>query len=218
MVFFLLLSLFIEVHASGQIEGKIVGVADGDTFTLLTADKTQVKVRLHGIDCPEKRQGWGTRAKQHASDLVFGKSVTVRVVDTDRYGRTVGEVLLEDGTSVNKAMVRDGFAWWYRRYAPKDVELGQLEAEARAAGRGLWSGENPVPPWEWRRGKRNAGGLNSSTMEKSTSIPKDSTDCPFWINSGSGVRHKPSCKWYQNTKNGRCETEKVGKACGVCGG
>ncbi len=108
------------------------------------------KIRLHGIDCPEKRQAFGNRAKQFTSKLVFGETVTVEVVDRDRYGRTVADVLLPDGRSLNRELVRAGFAWWYRRYAPDDETLKQLEHEARAARRGLWADAEPVPPWEWR--------------------------------------------------------------------
>ncbi len=85
------------------------------------------------------------------SNLVFGKTVTVQVLDRDRYGRTVGDVLLRDGRSLNREQVRAGFAWWYRRYAPDDEILKQLEQEARDAQRGLWADPHAVPPWEWRR-------------------------------------------------------------------
>ncbi len=108
------------------------------------------RIRLHGIDCPEKRQAFGNRAKQFTSTLVFGKTVTVQFVDRDRYGRTVAEVLLPDGRSLNRELVRAGFAWWYWRYAPDDETLAQLEREARGAQRGLWADPHAVPPWEWR--------------------------------------------------------------------
>ena len=103
-----------------------------------------------GIDCPEKRQAFGNRAKQFAPALVFGKTVTVSVLDVDRYGRTVGEVILPDGRVLNHELVRAGLAWWYRKYAPDDDTLKQLEAEARQAKRGLWVEPNPMPPWAWR--------------------------------------------------------------------
>ncbi len=105
--------------------------------------------RLHGIDCPEKRQAFGNRAKQFTSTLVFGTTVTVQFVDRDRYGRTVGEVLLPDGRSLNHELVRAGPAWMYRRYT-NDQSLNDLEEEARVARRGLWADPHPIPPWEWR--------------------------------------------------------------------
>ncbi len=131
----------------------MVGVSDGDTITVMHNGKGE-RIRLHGIDCPEKRQAFGNRAKQFTSTLVFGKTVTVQVMDRDRYGRTVGEVLLPDGRSLNRELVRAGFAWWYRRYAPDDETLDQLEHEARGTQRGLWADPHAVPPWEWQRRRK----------------------------------------------------------------
>jgi endonuclease YncB( thermonuclease family) len=131
---------------------RVVGVADGDTLTVLTAEKKQVKIRLHGIDAPESGRDYGSRAKQVASELAFGKQVTIRPVDTDRYGRTVADVILPDGRSMNREMVGQGLAWWYRYYAREDNVLERLESEARSSGRGLWAQSNPVPPWDWRNG------------------------------------------------------------------
>ncbi len=128
---------------------RVVAVSDGDTLTVLH-EQTRVRIRLHGIDAPETGQEYGSRAKQLASSLAFGEAVEVRVRDTDRYGRTVADVILPDGRSLNREMVAAGMAWWYRKYAPDDGVLVRLEAEARAAGRGLWSQPDPVPPWSWR--------------------------------------------------------------------
>ena len=116
--------------------GKVMGVSDGDTITVLRG-RTPVKIRLHGIDAPETGQDFGTRAKQAASDLAFGKVVTVQPRGTDRYGRTVALVVLPDGRILNHELVRSGYAWWYKKYAPGDTTLEQLEAEARGARRGL---------------------------------------------------------------------------------
>jgi micrococcal nuclease len=136
-----------------EFSGRVVSIADGDTLTVLRADRTQVKIRLHGIDTPETGQDFGNRAKEAAAAMAFGKDVTIRPVDRDRYGRTVAVVILPDGRSMNQELVRDGWAWWYRQYAPKDRELERLESEARTAKRGLWSQPNPVAPWEWRKPK-----------------------------------------------------------------
>src|SRR4051812_23345472 len=106
-----------------SFQARVVGISDGDTLTVLKNDKTQVKIRLQGVDAPESGQDFGARAKEAASDLAFGETVTVKVRDTDRYGRTVAEVVLPDGRSLNREMVRAGYAWWYRSYAPKDREL-----------------------------------------------------------------------------------------------
>jgi endonuclease YncB( thermonuclease family) len=149
----LLLALGPLPALAADFAAKVVGVSDGDTLTVLTAEKRQVKVRLHGIDAPETGQDFGSRAKQAASEMAFGQQVTVRELDKDRYGRTVAEVILPDGRSLNREMVRGGMAWWYRQYAPADRELASLEAEARAAKRGLWTQPGAVPPWDWRSGK-----------------------------------------------------------------
>lgn len=153
----LLLALCALPAPAADFAAKVVGITDGDTLTVLTPVKRQVKVRMHGIDAPETGQDFGSRAKQAASELAFGKQVTVREVDWDRYGRTVAEVTLPGGRSLNREMVRAGMAWWYAKYAPADRDLAELEADAKAAKRGLWSQPEAVPPWEWRSGKGATG-------------------------------------------------------------
>jgi endonuclease YncB( thermonuclease family) len=132
----------------------VVGVTDGDTIKVLRNGRHEA-LRLHGIDAPEKGQAFGQRAKQFTSGLAFGKTVAVRVRGLDRYGRTIGDVVLPDGRNLNQEVVRAGYAWWYRRYSA-DQRLAALEAEARAARRGLWADPNPQPPWEWRKGRPRA--------------------------------------------------------------
>lgn len=139
--------------AAETFTGKVVAVKDGDTVEVLRGGKA-VRVRLYGVDCPEKDQAFGQSAKKFTSERVFGKSVTVRVKDTDRYGRTVAEVLLEGGRTLNRELVAAGLAWWYQRYAPDDQVLAKLEAEAREAQRGLWSQAKAVAPWLFRRKPR----------------------------------------------------------------
>ncbi len=134
---------------SSTLTGKVVGVADGDTVTVLVDHHRRVRVRLHGVDCPEKKQAFGKRAKQLTSRLVFGKTVRVKVATTDRYGRTVGEVFVGD-QSLNEALVKAGLAWWYKKYARRAKVLAVLEDEARRARRGLWADPNPTPPWTFR--------------------------------------------------------------------
>ena len=112
-LFLLLIILSLAMGCEADDTGKVVGVSDGDTLTVLN-DRTPVKIRLHGIDAPETGQDFGSRAKQAASDLAFGKAVTWRTHDIDRYGRTVAEVILPDGRSLNREMVGQGAAWWYR--------------------------------------------------------------------------------------------------------
>jgi len=153
----LLILLFLSISlfslAAATFTGKVVGVSDGDTVSVMREGRA-LKDRLHGIDCPEKKQPFGTKAKQFTSDLAFGKEGEVRVKDTDRYGRIVGEIILPGGLSLNKELVYVGLAWWYRRYAPNDRTLKALEAGARAEKKGLWADKNPIPPWEWRKMQR----------------------------------------------------------------
>lgn len=115
--------------------------------------RVEVRVRLNGVDAPEQHQAFGTAAKRFTSKTVFGKVVTVSPTDTDQYGRTVGDVRMPDGRSLNEELVAAGLAWWYRRYAPRNARLQALEAEARRERRGLWADRDPVPPWEFRKTK-----------------------------------------------------------------
>jgi endonuclease YncB( thermonuclease family) len=132
--------------------GKVVGVSDGDTITVMR-DGRGVKIRLAEIDCPEKHQSYGQAAKRFTSDFCFGKEVTVKPATIDRYGRVVAHVMTQDSRNLNEELVRAGLAWQYRRYS-KSAKLAALEVEAREAKRGLWSEPDPVPPWQWRRTRR----------------------------------------------------------------
>ena len=149
----ILVILLVATSAAETLSGRCIKVADGDTITILTPAKRQVRIRLACIDCPERRQPFGKRAKQFTSLLVFARRVRVEVIDWDRYGRAVGWVYVNDGDGqeicVNRELVRAGLAWVYRRYC-RPPELLKLEEEAREAGRGLWREPHPVPPWEFR--------------------------------------------------------------------
>src|SRR6476660_9225709 len=115
--------------------GKVVGVIDGDTVDVMHNGQAE-RIRLNGVDCPEKRQAFGSKAKLFTSEMVFGKEVTVQGYRLDRYGRTIGDVLLRDGTNLNRELVKAGLAWRYLKYS-KDESLSVLEGEAREAKRGL---------------------------------------------------------------------------------
>lgn len=136
--------------------GKVTAVTDGDTLGVLR-DGREVKIRLHGIDAPESSQAFGDVAKRFTSERVFGKSVTVRVIETDRYGRLVGIVTAGQGESLNEALVRSGYAWWYHQYGATERKLAEAEIDARAARRGLWKDANPTPPWAFRHPGTVAG-------------------------------------------------------------
>jgi endonuclease YncB( thermonuclease family) len=154
------LYLFLAILAgpllAAELTGKVVGISDGDTLTLLVPDGAsfkQVRVRLAEIDTPESRQPYGQRAQQALSDLAFGKQARVVVQDTDRYGRTVGRVYV-GSLDVNAEMIRQGAAWVYRQYL-KDQSLLALEQQAKTAKRGLWGlpETERCPPWDWRKGR-----------------------------------------------------------------
>ena len=151
-VFVVLLALS-SVLCAEEFAARVVAVTDGDTVTVLR-DKQQVRIRLHGIDSPERAQPYGTRARQFTGELAHQRDVTVVVRDYDRYGRVVAEIILPDGRNLNHETVRAGFAWRYRQYARGDETLEQLEREAREARRGLWVESAPVPPWQWRKEHR----------------------------------------------------------------
>jgi endonuclease YncB( thermonuclease family) len=136
--------------------GKVVRVLDGDSLVVL-AGGAEVEVRLHGIDAPEHGQAFGNRAKRRAGELAFGQEARFESRGKDSYGRELAEVFLPDGRSLNRELVSEGFAWWYRRYAD-DADLAAREREARVERRGLWADAAPVPPWEWREAHPRAGG------------------------------------------------------------
>ncbi|MFC7738988.1 thermonuclease family protein [Roseomonas sp. GCM10028921] len=176
---------------AAELAGRVVGLADGDTITLLTPERRQVRVRLGEIDTPESRQPYGTRARQALSDLVFGKEVRVTVQDTDRYGRTVGRVYAGP-VDVNAEMVRQGAAWVYHQYS-RDAELLRLEAEAKGARRGLWAlpEAQRTPPWEWRAAARNGGGTSTVQAPVTPSLPQRSTPA---ASSGFSCGAKTYCR------------------------
>lgn len=140
-------------HSCGysQLVGKVTAIADGDTFTMLVNNE-QIRVRLHGIDCPERGQDFSTVARQFLAEMIFEKEVTVKEVDTDRYGRTIGMVII-GGKNVNEELLKAGLAWHYKRY-DQNPNWEKFEERARNEKKGIWSQPNPIPPWEFRRTKR----------------------------------------------------------------
>ena len=144
-----------------NLSGEVVAIADGDTLTVLDADRVQHKIRLAGIDAPERKQPFGQRSRQMLSDIVFRKQVDVETQKKDRYGRTIGKVIYKD-RDVNLILVSEGMAWHYRQYSREQsasdrVLYASAEDEARLQRRGLWTDPTPVPPWSWRSGIRSGG-------------------------------------------------------------
>lgn len=140
------------------IRGRVVGIQDGDTVTVLDAERSQHRIRLAGIDAPEKAQAFGARSKENLSALVYGREVAVEWGKRDRYGRVIGKIYVA-GQDINLHQIKAGLAWHYKAYAreqtPDDRDLYEA-AEARAIWEqvGLWSEPTPIPPWDFRRLKR----------------------------------------------------------------
>lgn len=171
---------------SGEFSGRVVGVTDGDTLSVMR-DGLALEVRLHAIDAPEIGQPFGPQARQFASLLALGKSVRVQVRFADRTGRTLAEVFLPDGRSLAAELVRAGYAWHFTRHSTS-VELVALEEEAREARRGLWVGEKPQPPWDF--------GKAEQPPPAPAAVPKP----PIVGNRRSKVFHWPGCPGYEMVK------------------
>lgn len=149
MKLILILVFLFPFIISAQITGKVVDVTDGDTFKLLKNDSLQIKVRLHGVDCPETKQPFSSVCKKYLFDLIFGKQVFLKQIGIDRYGRTLAIVFL-DTINVNENMLSAGMAWHFKKY-DKNPKWAELENKARDERRGLWKDDKPIPPWEWRK-------------------------------------------------------------------
>lgn len=144
-ILFFCISLF-----SAEMTGKVVGISDGDTITIIeNLDNGRFKIRLYGIDAPEKKQDFGQKAKQYLSSLIFNKEVKIKFTEIDRYGRIIGKVYLND-IEINIEMLKAGMAWHYSRYDQTSAYI-TAEKQARKNGIGLWSMKNPIPPWNFRR-------------------------------------------------------------------
>lgn len=153
----LLLAISMQTYAD-LIIGRVVGVADGDTITILDNTNTQHKIRLAGIDAPEKKQAFGNVSKKTLSDLVFGRQVAVEWSKHDRYGRTVRRVIV-NGMDVNLTQIKHGMAWFYTKYQkelPAQDRLNYTSAQdyAEKSLLGLWAESSPIPPWDFRNKRR----------------------------------------------------------------
>ena len=138
------------------ITGKVIRVADGDTITILDVTNTQNKIRLYGIDAPEKAQDFGNKSREKLASLVAGKNIAVTVMDIDRYGRNVGRINIE-GKEVAEEMLKAGMVWLYTAYCkiPECKHWKELETQAKTAKIGLWSNPTAKEPWLWRKEHRN---------------------------------------------------------------
>jgi endonuclease YncB( thermonuclease family) len=178
--------------------GKVTGVADGDTITVLHDGRSE-KIRLHGIDTPERQQAYGNKAKALTNSMVRGRTVEVKPQTVDRYGRTVALVYV-DGQSLNELLIQNGYAWVYRKYCKDSFcsDWSRLEEQARNQRKGMWQDASIVPPWEWRHSGQTAAPLFASSDGKQSGEP--STGGVFHGNVSSMKFHAPGCKAY-NCKN-----------------
>lgn len=160
-----IVALFSVCAMADTLHGRVVGVSDGDTITVLNASNQQHKIRLSGIDAPEKAQPFGKRSKENLSRHVFGRDVSVEWHKIDRYKRIVGKVMVAEPScreatcpktfDACHAQITAGLAWWYSKYAKdqsrEDAHRYELaEQDARSRRLGLWSDPQPIPPWDWR--------------------------------------------------------------------
>lgn len=159
--------------------GKVVGISDGDTITVLTEDKQQIKIRLYGVDCPEGHQDFGSRAKQFTSDKVFGKMVDIETFSMDKYGRTIAMVKV-NGQNLSQLLIDNGMAWVYDRYCHMPVcdSWTKSQGKAKASKNGLWSMSNPVPPWDYRHNGNPGIYAEDASLNHSYNPPRsyDSSD------------------------------------------
>lgn len=209
---------------SSYFTGKVVGVIDGDTIEVMHYGKAE-RIRLNGIDCPENHQAFGQKAKQFTSDLVFGKTVTVKCFNQDRYGRTLGEIILSDGKSLNKALISNGFAWWYWIYS-QDETLGYLEVGARNSKIGLWSDLDAIPPWLFRRGYE-ATEEHTSTRPVKLFVPTNSNQpmepesqlnnaITVYITRTGTKYHKGICRYLAKSKISISLIDALSRGYGPC--
>ena len=158
VLFAVLMALASPLALSAERHGTVVSISDGDTLTLLDANKTQYRIRLDGIDAPERTQPYGQRARQSLAALAHGRAASADCPKVDRYGRAVCRVIV-DGVDLGLEQIRRGYAWHYVKYAHEQRAVdreryARAESAARLTHSGLWSFSDPVPPWDHRREAR----------------------------------------------------------------
>jgi len=146
LLFYSFISIFFQIP--DEFAAKVIGISDGDSITVLVG-KSEIKVRVDGIDCPEKKQAFGNRARVFTSNFCFGKMVIIKKKKNDRYGRLVARVIC-DGKDLSEELLKAGMAWHFKKYDKSPV-LSRLELEARNKRIGLWSDPNPIAPWCFRK-------------------------------------------------------------------
>ncbi|WP_180273533.1 thermonuclease family protein [Iodobacter sp. BJB302] len=176
------------LHAE-TLTGQIIGISDGDTATLLTSAHQPVKIRLGQIDAPEKAQAFGEKSKQSLSELIYGKNVSVEVETKDKYGRTVGKILVGN-LDANLEQVKRGMAWFYVQYG-HDMAYRDAESKAKASRLGLWSDISPTAPWDWRHGTKADG---TKSLETSSVLSTSTSGSSFSCGSKRYCKEMSSCE------------------------
>ncbi len=144
--------LSFTILTAQTLTGIVSYVSDGDTIHMIVKNQ-KYKIRFYGIDTPERTQEYGLEAKEFVYKRVMSRNIKVRVMDTDRYGRKVGKVYY-NGKYLNKEIVKNGYAWWYKYYAKNDKDLEKAQKYAKINRLGLWRSSKPIAPWDYRRGKK----------------------------------------------------------------
>jgi endonuclease YncB( thermonuclease family) len=179
------------------ITGKVVSIADGDTLTVLDETKTQHKIRLEGIDCPESGQAYGTQAGKALGEKVFQKDIRVEWRETDKYKRTLGEVFF-DGRWINKELVEEGWAWHYKQYSKSEV-LAQAEKKAKANNLGLWSDKDPTPPWDFRHKPVAQPAPVATAPPESAPPATDQQDETVYVTKTGSKYHRAGCRYLKSS-------------------
>ena len=189
-------------YIPGQVvAATVLRVKDGDTVVTIDGEKNVVNVRFQAIDAPEGQQDFADKSKAFLESLILNKEIELRVDKTDHYGRTVARIFLGE-TDIEREMIAAGLAWHCLEFNQED-SLAEAQKAAKAEKRGIWAYPDPLPPWEWRAGKR----------------PEKSEFNRFWANSETGVIHNSECEHFGKTRSGFYSTgENNWKDCGKCGG
>lgn len=143
----------VSVPAFGQeFTARVIGVSEGDSITV-KHERREVRIRLRGVDCPEKGQPYFKEARRFTTFMADGRDVLVKPLGKDGRGRTIADVILPGGKSLNQELLQEGLAWWDRKNS-SDQAMKDLQDIAEAGKRGLWSQPKPIPPWEWKTRKK----------------------------------------------------------------
>jgi endonuclease YncB( thermonuclease family) len=189
--FTFILTLIASPSFAQTLTGRIVGVSDGDTATLLTSDNTPVKIRLAQIDAPEKKQPFGEKSKQSLSDLIYGKNVSVEVETKDRYQRTVGKIII-NGVDVNLEQIKRGLAWYYIKYG-HDSNYSKSESQAKALRKGLWAEPTPVAPWDFRHGNKSSAAMQLTPYAATSSTCGNKRFCKEMSSCEEAMMYLKQC-------------------------